>query len=206
MARNLSINIEILLGGIGQFKKFADELNRVKAAGTANATALAQTGARISDLSKHQDGARNSALAFARALATLQKAEGSTATATETLARALSGVERNSIPALRAMTQFANLSRSSLAQSQRSLDAFSQSLVSVGNKLSTGVSLPLAGFAGLAIRTATQFDSLQRGLIAVSGSADAANKQFERLKEVAKLPGLGFKEAIQGSINHQAAG
>lgn len=51
-----------------------------------------------------------------------------------------------------------------------------------------------------------RFDSLKRGLIAVTGSAQEADKQMVRLKEVAKLPGLGMEEAIQGSIRLQAAG
>lgn len=60
--------------------------------------------------------------------------------------------------------------------------------------------------AGAAIRANAELDSLMRGLAAVAGSAEAAQSQFARLREVAKLPGLGLKEAVQGSINLQAAG
>lgn len=49
-------------------------------------------------------------------------------------------------------------------------------------------------------------DSLMRGLTVVAGSAEEAKVQLARLKEIAKLPGLGLQEAIQGSINLQSAG
>ena len=38
------------------------------------------------------------------------------------------------------------------------------------------------------------------------GSAGSASKEFERLKEVSRLPGLGMEEAVRGSINLQAIG
>lgn len=57
-----------------------------------------------------------------------------------------------------------------------------------------------------AVRTAVSMDSLKRGLTAVTGSAEEAERQLVRLKEIAKLPGLGFQDAIRGSINLQAAG
>jgi hypothetical protein len=52
-----------------------------------------------------------------------------------------------------------------------------------------------------------EFDSLQRGMFAVmNNNIQSANNEIGRLIEVAKLPGLGFQEALQGSINVQAAG
>lgn len=93
-----------------------------------------------------------------------------------------------------------------MGEAQRSLASFGRSLANVGAKLSVAVTLPLAALGGAAIRSATQLDSLKRGLIAVAGSASEADKQLDRLSEVAKLPGLGFQEAIQGSIRLQAAG
>ena len=76
----------------------------------------------------------------------------------------------------------------------------------VGAGLSIGLTAPLTGLGVASVRAATQMDSLTRGLQAVSGSSEEANRQLARLKEVAKLPGLGFAEAVQGSINLQAAG
>jgi len=70
----------------------------------------------------------------------------------------------------------------------------------------TAVGVAVGGLGILAIKEAANIESLKMGLNAVSGSAEETEKQLVRLREVAKLPGLGFKEAIQGSINLQAAG
>ena len=56
------------------------------------------------------------------------------------------------------------------------------------------------------ITAAATMEKLKFGLVAVAGGAKEANKQFITLREVAKLPGLTFQEAVQGSINLQAAG
>lgn len=45
-----------------------------------------------------------------------------------------------------------------------------------------------------------QFESLVRGLSATVTESGQLAQEIESLKEVAKLPGLGFKEAMQGAI------
>jgi len=64
------------------------------------------------------------------------------------------------------------------------------------------------GIAGLgtAIQRAATFQRLEQGLAAMMGSASAAREEIVKLKEVAKVPGLGFREAIQGSVALQALG
>ena len=84
--------------------------------------------------------------------------------------------------------------------------AFGDQLSSIGNTLSVGITLPVIALGAAVVNSAANMDSLKRGLIAVSGSAAEAERQFVGLKEVAKLPGLGLKEAVQGSINLQALG
>jgi tape measure domain-containing protein len=69
-----------------------------------------------------------------------------------------------------------------------------------------GAAVKLAGLAGNAIQAYAEFESLELAMKSVSGSAEAARRNIERLKDIATLPGLGFKEAIQGSIRLQAAG
>ncbi len=88
----------------------------------------------------------------------------------------------------------------------KSLKAAGESIAKIGVGWSATVTAPLALLGKGAIDAAKDFDSLVRGMTAVSGSAEAAGAEIKRLKEVAKLPGLGFKEAIQGSISLQAAG
>ncbi len=88
----------------------------------------------------------------------------------------------------------------------RGINTAFERISSVGTRLSIGVSAPLAALGVAAVRADADLEALRMGLIAVSGSAAAADKQLVRLAEVAKLPGLGFREAIQGSVNLQAAG
>jgi hypothetical protein len=108
----------------------------------------------------------------------------------------------------------------SLQQTGEKVDQAAKSADNLGSKLSTvggaasglglalsaGVTLPLVGLSIAAVKSATDMDSLRRGLIAVSGSSQEAERQFTELREVAKLPGLGFEESIQGAVRLEAAG
>lgn len=93
-----------------------------------------------------------------------------------------------------------------LSQADKDLRKFGGRLNDIGQTLTVGLTAPLIGLGGVAVSAAANMDSLMRGLTAVAGSAEEAEKQFVRLEEIAKLPGLGLEEAIQGSINLQAAG
>lgn len=69
-----------------------------------------------------------------------------------------------------------------------------------------------AGAAGLvelarsAVTARASMESLEKGMASATGSAQKAALEIGKLKEVAKLPGLGFEEAIRGSIALQGAG
>lgn len=76
----------------------------------------------------------------------------------------------------------------------------------IGAKLTAGLTLPIIGLGAASIKSFGEIQSLQKGLEAVMGSASAAGSEFEKLKEVAKLPGLGLNEAVKGSINLQSIG
>ena len=76
----------------------------------------------------------------------------------------------------------------------------------IGAKLTAGLTLPIIGLGTAAVKSFGEIQSLQKGLEAVMGSASAAGNEFEKLKEVAKLPGLGLNEAVKGSINLQSIG
>lgn len=91
-------------------------------------------------------------------------------------------------------------------QAQSKLQKFGDDADRHGKALSVAISLPLAVVGYKAVEAAVKMDSLTRGLTAVMGSAAAAAAEFAKLKEVAKLPGLGVQEAVKGSINLQAAG
>lgn len=64
----------------------------------------------------------------------------------------------------------------------------------------------LVAFGREAVQTSADLDSLKRGLTAIVGSAEEAERQFKILKDLAKQPGLGLLEAIQGGTMLQAAG
>jgi tape measure domain-containing protein len=88
----------------------------------------------------------------------------------------------------------------------RSVNKFSQDVAAAGRSLSVGFSIPLLAAGAAALKASADMESLTKGLTSITGSADKTNEQLIRLKEVAKLPGLGFQEAVRGSINLQAAG
>jgi len=89
---------------------------------------------------------------------------------------------------------------------QKAAKEIADRFMATGLKLTLGVTLPIAFAAGSVVKAAAEMDSLKRGLIAVAGSAEEAERQLARLQDVAKLPGLGFQEAIRGSVSLQAAG
>lgn len=81
-----------------------------------------------------------------------------------------------------------------------------QKLAGLGAVMTAGLTVPIIGLGKSALQSYGEIQSLQKGLEAVMGSASLASAEFNKLKEVAKLPGLGMKEAVQGSINLQAIG
>lgn len=93
-----------------------------------------------------------------------------------------------------------------LKAAQKQMIAFSRTMKSAGAELSQNLTLPILAVGAGAVKAFGDLEALQKGLIAVMGSAAAANTEFEKLKEVAKLPGLGLEEAVKGSVNLQSAG
>lgn len=81
-----------------------------------------------------------------------------------------------------------------------------QQLAGLGATLTASLTLPIVGLATASIQAYGDIQALQKGLEAVTGSAQKANDEFTRLKEVAKLPGIGLNEAVKGSINLQSIG
>ncbi|MVW92455.1 hypothetical protein FCL53_10810 [Elizabethkingia meningoseptica] len=85
----------------------------------------------------------------------------------------------------------------------KSLDSLNGVIASLGlSRLVTQIT----NFTKAAIKAYGEMESLELGLQSVMGGADKAAVELEKLKEVAKLPGLSFKEAVQGSVNLQSAG
>jgi tape measure domain-containing protein len=93
-----------------------------------------------------------------------------------------------------------------LATTGNALRSVGQGLASIGATLTVAVTAPLTALGVTSVSAAVELDSLKRGLTAIVGSADEAGRQLQRLTVIAKLPGIGFEEAIQGSIRLQAVG
>lgn len=104
--------------------------------------------------------------------------------------------------------EFDNLGKSAEinADKIRKIGDAGQNISSLGATLTAGLTLPIVGLGAASVKAYGEIQSLEKGLEAVMGSADKASAELNKLKEVAKLPGLGMKEAVQGSINLQAIG
>lgn len=76
----------------------------------------------------------------------------------------------------------------------------------MGAALTVGVTLPIVGIGAAAIKSALSMDALTRGLQAVAGSGAEAKRQLKEIEELAKAPGVGYREAIQMATGLQAAG
>lgn len=84
--------------------------------------------------------------------------------------------------------------------------SFGHSVRSFGTSWSLYVTAPLTGFLVASAASAIRLDSLKMALNAITGDSKETEIQFARLREVAKLPGLGFSEAVEGSVALQSAG
>ena len=94
--------------------------------------------------------------------------------------------------------------KGTLKQFSTSLHNVASSAAVTGGAL--GALAITAGAVGVAIKTAIDFDSQVRGLAGYSKNAQELEAQLARLKEIAKLPGLGMAEVRQGVLNMEAAG
>lgn len=91
----------------------------------------------------------------------------------------------------------------SFGRLQRSVSSMERTFLTLRGAIAT---LGLGALATSAITTAARMDALEMSLQAVAGGSRAAQVQLSRLVQVAKAPGLGFAEAVQGSVNLQAVG
>lgn len=88
----------------------------------------------------------------------------------------------------------------------RDMAAFSQKALAIGRGVTLGFTGPIIAMGSSFVNAAASMDQLERGLAAIMGSTSEAGKELNKLKESAKLPGLGFEEAVRGSIRLQAVG
>lgn len=83
---------------------------------------------------------------------------------------------------------------------------FAADVTAAGTALSIGFSAPLIAAGAAAIKAGSDMESLTMGLKAVMKSSQATADEMAKLREVAKLPGLGLEEAVKGTIRLQILG
>ena len=83
---------------------------------------------------------------------------------------------------------------------------FASDVTAAGTALSIGFSAPLIVAGAAAIKAGSDMESLTMGLKAVMKSSEATATEVAKLREVAKLPGLGLEEAVKGTIRLQILG
>jgi tape measure domain-containing protein len=94
----------------------------------------------------------------------------------------------------------------SLKRAERSLRKSAQQMSDIGSSLTQAVSVPVAGVGIASLKAAGDIEALEKGLAAVLPASASAADELERLRKIAELPGLGFEQAIRGSVRLQAVG
>lgn len=89
---------------------------------------------------------------------------------------------------------------------EASLEKLAVNTKRIGQNMSLSITAPILLLGKQAIKTAADMDALERGMAGVMGSAQAASKEMAKLREVAKLPGLGMEDAVRGSLRLQGMG
>ena len=98
-----------------------------------------------------------------------------------------------------------NLDRE-LGKVEKSMSKFGNTMKNVGTNLTQSLTLPILGLGAASLKAFAEMEKLEKGMTAIMGSSKLAKDEIVKLREVAKLPGLGLKEAVQGSVNLQAVG
>jgi len=97
-----------------------------------------------------------------------------------------------------------------LNKATNSLQQASDRMASIGNTLTLGVTAPLLAIGAGAVQAAGEFEKLKLGLEATMAGAGysiaEARMELEKLREVARAPGIDFEQAVKGSLRLQAVG
>jgi tape measure domain-containing protein len=94
----------------------------------------------------------------------------------------------------------------SFSSNLNKMSAAASQLTSLGGGLTAGLTLPLAGLGIASVKAAGDIEALEKGFTATYKGSEPLQDALARVRELAKLPGLGLKEALQGATNLQAAG
>lgn len=177
-----------------------EQLQRRMAAQAGQAEKVAAREAK--KLADEAGKAARETLKLAEAEARTFATSGNLAAAVKRLEGELGRLTKGTVEYARVQNQIAGLQNRMAGQTAE----FAGQLSGIGGRLSIALTAPLVAFGTAATAAALKFDTIQRALTAIAGSSEAAQKQLARLRDVARLPGIDFENAIQGSIRLQAVG
>lgn len=100
------------------------------------------------------------------------------------------------------ISQFSTAMQNAARQMQRAGDQ----LQNVGKSMSMNLTAPILALGTASLYAFGKIDMLKRGLTTFMGTTEAAEAEFSKLREVAKLPGIGLEEAVRGANNLMAIG
>lgn len=106
----------------------------------------------------------------------------------------------------KAEKEAAAASKSATKDRQGGLNGLLSTAMSVKGFFAGALVSSMLAFGKATFDASVEFDSLSRGLKAALPAGADLNTELKALEQTAKMPGLGFKEAIQMSIRLQASG
>ena len=80
------------------------------------------------------------------------------------------------------------------------------SLQQLGSGLTQYVTQPILNLGKSAVTTFADLQRIKLGLVAVTGSADEAGRQFKILRKLAEQPALGLEQTLMAALKLQNAG
>lgn len=89
---------------------------------------------------------------------------------------------------------------------EKGLGRLANSFKDVGQGMTLGLTLPLGLLGKSASDAFADIDALRRALGTVESTSEGLTSRLKELREVAKLPGIGFEEAIQGDVRLRSVG
>jgi hypothetical protein len=98
------------------------------------------------------------------------------------------------------ISQFSTAMQNAARQMQRA----GQQLQDVGKSMTMNLTAPILALGAASLYAFGEIDALKRGLISFTGSAELAEVEFSKLREVAKLPGIGLRGS--DTRQHQLTG
>lgn len=93
-----------------------------------------------------------------------------------------------------------------LNKMQKTVLGVAKKIQGIGQTMTRNISLPIVAMGAASVGALAKVDKLKKGLEGLMGSAEAANIEFEKLREVAKNPGFNLEAAVAGSLRLQAIG